>query len=219
MLKKLIILVIIGVLGVTGYFVAPKDTLTHNTNYANTKLIRFHVIANSDSPQDQLLKLKVKEQIIKEMAEELEGATTIHESRGIITKNLENIRETAVKELKRNKVEHQVRVSLDKHQFPTRRYGDIVLAAGTYEALRVEIGEGKGQNWWCVMFPPLCFIDVKSGLIDEDTKSQLKEVLTEEEYELVMSDVGENQLPLQLRSKIWDWLKASKNQIFEWAKL
>ncbi|SCZ00052.1 stage II sporulation protein R [Alkaliphilus peptidifermentans] len=220
MKKKKIILLITSIFILGSILSIGKvEPVYQEASYANKSLIRFHVLANSDSSEDQLLKLKVKNQIITQMAKDLEGVATIEESREIIANNLLKIQEIAREELKRNEKDFPVKVSLGQQVFPTRKYGDIVLAAGSYEALKVEIGEGKGQNWWCVMFPPLCFIDVKNSLIDEETKNQLKEVLTEEEYQMIISDIDENELPLQLRSKLWDLFKSSRNQIVKWAKL
>ncbi len=176
-------------------------------------LIRFHVLANSDSPEDQELKLKVRDKVIAAMSEELEKSKDVDETRAILEENLKRIEIVAKEEIEKNGKKYDVKASLGEHTFPTKRYGDVVFPAGIYEALRVEIGEAKGQNWWCVMFPPLCFVDVKHGLTDEATKAELKNALTEEEYYLVYSDINENELPLQLRSKVFEIFEQSKGQI------
>jgi len=175
-------------------------------------LIRFHVLANSDSPEDQELKLKVRDEVIAAMSVHLDKSKDVDETRDILGANLKNIEEVAKDEIERNGENYDVRVSLEEHTFPTKRYGNVVFPAGIYEALRIEIGEAEGQNWWCVMFPPLCFVDVKHGLTDEKTKQELKNALTEEEYYLVYSDVNENELPLQLKSKVFELFKGSKGQ-------
>lgn len=176
-------------------------------------LIRFHVLANSDSPEDQELKLKVRDKVIDAMAKDLEKSKDVNETREILAANLRKIEEVAKEEIERNGEKYDVRASLGEHQFPTKRYGNVVFPAGIYEALRIEIGKAKGQNWWCVMFPPLCFVDVKHGLTDEKTKQELKGALTEEEYYLVYSSVNEKELPLQLKSKIFELFKSSKGQL------
>ncbi len=175
-------------------------------------LIRFHVLANSDSPEDQKLKLKVRDKIIDTMSSDLETSKNVGETRSILTNNLDKIEETAREEIYKNGQDYGVRVSLGEHGFPTKRYGNVVFPAGKYEALRVEIGNAKGQNWWCVMFPPLCFVDVKHGLTDEKTKKELERSLTTEEYYLVYSSINENELPLKLKSKIFEIFKSSKKQ-------
>ncbi|MBU5676096.1 stage II sporulation protein R [Alkaliphilus sp. MSJ-5] len=176
-------------------------------------LIRFHVLANSDSPEDQELKLKVRDKVIDAMAEDLEKSKDVNETREILAANLRKIEEVAKEEIERNGEKYDVRASLGEHKFPTKRYGNVVFPAGIYEALRIEIGKAKGQNWWCVMFPPLCFVDVKHGLTDEKTKQELKSALTEEEYYLVYSSVNEKELPLQLKSKVFELFKSSKRQL------
>ena len=176
-------------------------------------LIRFHVLANSDSPEDQELKLKVRDKIIHTMAEELEKSRDINETREILRTHLHKIEEIAEEEIKSRGENYSVTASLGESIFPTKRYGNVVFPAGIYEALRIEIGEAKGQNWWCVMFPPLCFVDVKHGLTDEETQRELKNALTEEEYHLVYSDINNKELPIQLKSKISEIFQESKVQI------
>jgi len=182
-------------------------------------LIRFHVLANSDDPEDQRLKLKVRDKIIKEMAGEMETSENIVETRNIIKRNLRRIEEIAESEILSEGRDYKVSAKLTEDTFPTRRYGGIVFPAGRYEALKVEIGEGIGKNWWCVMFPPLCFVDIKNGLTDEKTQQELKKTLTEEEYKLFYTATKEQELPLQLRSKIVEVFQASKNKLANIATL
>jgi len=190
--------------------------------YANTErrgvgLIRFHVLANSDSPQDQQLKLKVRDRIIAEMKGKLSLSSSVDETREILNNHLYYMKAMAKEELEENNSSYDVQVMLGDYNFPTKKYGDVVLAAGKYEALRIVIGEGEGQNWWCVMFPPLCFIDIKKGLIDEATRRELKNVLSEEEYQLVNTIDNDKGLSLELRSKVWDLIRASREQIYKMA--
>lgn len=182
-------------------------------------LIRFHVLANSDDPEDQRLKLKVRDKIIKEMAGEMETSENIVETRNIIKRNLRRIEEIAETEILSEGRDYKVSAKLTEDIFPTRRYGGTVFPAGRYEALKVEIGEGIGKNWWCVMFPPLCFVDIKNGLTDEKTQQELKKTLTEEEYKLFYTATKEQELPLQLRSKIVEVFQASKNKLANIATL
>lgn len=175
-------------------------------------LIRFHVLANSDSLEDQKLKLKVRDKIIDTMSKDLETSGNVDETRNILKNSLDEIKKVAEEEIYKNGQDYSIKVSLGEYGFPTKRYGNVVFPAGKYEALRVEIGNAKGQNWWCVMFPPLCFVDVKHGLTDEKTKQELKKSLTDKEYYLVYSSVNENELPLQLKSKIFELFESSKKQ-------
>lgn len=150
------------------------------------KLIRFHVIANSDDKKDQELKLKVRDEILKYIAPKLKDSKSIDESRKILKENDEQIKKIASKVIKDNGYSYAVNSTLDHENFPVKTYGNITLPQGNYEAYRVIIGSGKGQNWWCVMFPPLCFIDITKGQVsNNETEKQMKRVLTDKEYEEV----------------------------------
>ena len=155
------------------------------------KLIRFHVIANSDSEEDQNLKLKVRDAIINYLQPKLLESESIEESE-LISKNI----------ILENGYDYDVKVGIDYSKFPTKQYSNVVLPAGEYKALRIIIGEGKGKNWWCVMFPPLCFVDEQKGIIDKDTDDKLREVLTEEEYELISQKTSKQVDRVQIKFKI-----------------
>lgn len=167
------------------------------------EIIRFHVIANSDSPQDQALKLKVKEALVEEMSIYLSKAEDIYEAREIISSKLANLQTLAQDLIDNYGYSYPVTVSLESCYFPIKVYGDYTFPAGTYEALRVKIGEAEGQNWWCVMFPPLCFVDETYSIIDEKTDQQLKFLLTEEEYDTLRS----KKVPVKVKFKLWDYIK------------
>ncbi len=124
------------------------------------QLIRFHVLANSDSEQDQALKRAVRDAILKEVSPQLAVSQSLDQSRQILKKvrpDMEGIGRSVVKAWGKD---YMVHTEYGHFSFPTKSYGSLVLPAGDYEALRVVIGEGQGSNWWCVLFPPLCFIDI-----------------------------------------------------------
>lgn len=149
------------------------------------KLIRFHVLANSDSDEDQALKLKVRDAIIEYLQPKLIESNRIDESEDIIKNEYEELEKIARNIIVENGYTYEVKVGIDYSNFPTKQYSSVVLPAGKYKALRIIIGEGQGKNWWCVMFPPLCFVDEENGVIDKATDDKLREVLTKEEYELI----------------------------------
>ena len=150
------------------------------------KLIRFHVIANSDSEGDQAVKLKVRDEVLRYISPRLKEAKSIDESREIIKNEDENLIKIAKKTLIENGYDYKLESTLSKEYFPVKTYGNITLPQGKYEAYRIIIGEGQGHNWWCVMFPPLCFVDVSKGQISyNETEKEMKEVLTEKEYNMV----------------------------------
>ena len=162
--KKLILILSLFIITMV-YIVYPYENI-HTSNEMDIKkeVIRFHVIANSDSPEDQELKLKVRDEILSEVGEKFGDSSSIEESRSIIEKNMKGIKHIAEEEIKRQGKDYGVRVILGKDTFPTKSYGKLTLPAGEYEALKVIIGEGRGKNWWCVMFPPLCFVDINHGV-------------------------------------------------------
>ena len=151
-------------------------------------VFRLHVIANSDSKEDQDLKYKVRDNLISYMNNICNNCNNKEEAINLVTKHKEDFKEIALNTIKDNSYSYDVNISIGNFQFPTKDYGDISLPSGYYDALRVEIGEAKGQNWWCVMFPPLCFVDITSGVVPEDSKEQLEDNLSEEEFALVSED-------------------------------
>ena len=165
------------------------------------KVIRFHVIANSDSTFDQALKLKVRDKIIEYITPLIENSKNIDESRKIISDNLYNI-EAIAKATLSTYSNYTITAKLTNSKFPTKNYEDYSFPAGEYEALKITIGEGKGQNWWCVMFPPLCFTD-SSIEFSEDSVETLKENLSEKELELISNYEKPN---VQIKFRFLEWL-------------
>ena len=151
------------------------------------KIVRFHVIANSDRKADQDLKLAVRDAVGIKMSELLKDVTDRSESEDVIRENMENMKQTAQKVIAENGYDYEVDVCLKDTDFPVKSYGMYTFPAGTYEALEIVIGEGKGHNWWCVMYPNMCFSDTMYEVISEDAKSSLKRVLSEDEYQQVLA--------------------------------
>ena len=122
-------------------------------------LIRIHVLANSNSEADQQLKLQVKDDVVRYLQPMLEQSGSIEESRQIIQNHLTQIEQTARRTLQQYNSDYNVTLQYGHFDFPIKYYGSFSLPSGSYEALRILIGEGQGRNWWCVLFPPLCFTD------------------------------------------------------------
>ena len=151
-------------------------------NYDDVKdaVIRFHVLANSDSDEDQNLKLKVRNEILNYLQPYLQDSETIEEARKIILDKKDKIREVSLNVIHENGYNYDVRTELAHENFPEKSYGSITLPQGNYEAFRVIIGNGEGHNWWCVMFPALCFIDVTKGKVEDDkSREELDKVVEE----------------------------------------
>lgn len=128
--------------------------------------IRLRILANSDGAGDQIVKRRVRDAVVEQMngwVGELENPQSLEDARRVIRDRLGEIEELVAKTLDRNGKDYAFKVELGKVPFPTKMYGGAVYPAGDYEALRVTLGEGRGKNWWCVLFPPLCFVDAGSG--------------------------------------------------------
>jgi stage II sporulation protein R len=172
-------------------------------------ILRFHVRANSDSTEDQELKMAVKEDVITLLRPLLEKCDDVKESKNIVVANLQNIYTTAVNTIVEQGYDYDVKVYVTEEEFPAKTYGDLTFPAGNYQALRIDIGEAKGQNWWCVMFPPLCFIDESTAVVSEEGKEALKRALTTEEYEALYayySGSGETAQDEEVTIKGESWL-------------
>ena len=149
-------------------------------------VIRFHVLANSDSDEDQNLKLKVRDEILSYLRPYLEDLELREDAKRVILDKEDKIKDIALKVIKENGYNYGVRTELARENFPEKSYGNITLPQGNYEAIRVIIGDGNGHNWWCVMFPALCFIDVTKGQVEEEeSKEKLDKVIEESKEEKV----------------------------------
>ena len=148
-------------------------------------VFRFHVLANSDSEEDQELKMKVKEAVLAYMKQELGHSDSVDETKQWANENLDQLEEVAGQVIAGEGYDYAVSAQVTMCDFPDKTYGDITFPAGEYEALRVEIGEADGRNWWCVLFPNLCFMDAVHAVVPEEGKQEVKEVLEEDTYEMI----------------------------------
>lgn len=167
------------------------------------EIIRFHVVANSDSDEDQQLKYLVKDALVQSLHPYLKDAKNVDESRDIISNLLPLIQNTAAHVIEENGYKYPITASLSPFYFPMKIYGDYTFPPGYYEALQVRIGKGEGKNWWCVMFPPLCFVDETYSIVDEEGEEKLECLLSEEEFEALKN----KKLPIKIRIKIIDYIK------------
>ncbi|MFR1766306.1 MAG: stage II sporulation protein R [Lachnospira sp.] len=150
-----------------------------------SQIVRFHVRANSDSDSDQQLKLKVKDEIITYLRPMLEKSKSLEESKQILSRHTDDIKSKAESVLKKEGSTQSVSVYFENSYFPMKTYGDVTFPPGVYEAFRIDIGESTGRNWWCVLYPPLCFVDATYGVLPQDSKDTLKNILTDEEYNAI----------------------------------
>lgn len=184
-LAVLLIMVIVISLMVGYYRVNYTGNLDAVTEGIADSIIRFHVRANSDSEEDQEVKLKVKQAVVDYIEPLLADSESIDESRNILMEQSDNIKEVAINTLRSEGHDDSVHVYFENSYFPVKSYGDVTFPAGYYEAFRVDIGAAEGKNWWCVLYPPLCFVDAVYGVVPDESKQKLEGVLTEKEYQTV----------------------------------
>lgn len=187
-MKKFITVLIVSLITLfllVGYSTSVNSNLSSN-------MVRLHVIANSDSDEDQSLKLEVRDAIL---AHSRSNFTKKDEVKG----ELEKYREIAQKVIYDNGYDYAVEVEYGNFRFPTKEYNNLRLPAGNYDAVRVKIGSAKGQNWWCVMFPPLCFVD---GTTDTSyAEEKLRSSLGEESSKLI-TKADDSMMPFEIKFKI-----------------
>ena len=140
-----------------------------------------------------------RDNIINYMNEISLNAASKEEAINIAKQHTNDFYNIAKQTILDNGYTYDVKINIGNYYFPTKSYGDIDFPAGFYDALRIEIGNASGQNWWCVLFPPLCFVDISSGIVPEDSKQQLDSSLSDEEYAILSSSHTSNSLNLKFK--------------------
>jgi len=155
------------------------------TNSISNNLFRLHVIANSNSTEDQELKYLVKSEILLYINEMVADLNNVEEVIAFTQNNIDDITLVAQNAVYSNGYNYPVNAQIGNFRFPTKKYGDITLPPGFYNALKIEIGDNAGRNWWCVMFPPLCFVNVSTGTVPDSSREIMRESLSTEEYSVI----------------------------------
>ena len=196
--------ILISILFVLFFIISATSYANTITNSLSDTFFRLHIIANSDSANDQELKLKIRDEIIKYMNSLISKEENLSKQNiiNICNDNLIEFENIAKKVILDNGLNYPVKASISNSLFPTKEDGNISLPAGNYDALKIEIGNASGQNWWCSLFPPLCFIDISSGIISEEGEEYLKENLSSEELSVVTEDSKD----VKLKFKIIEFL-------------
>ncbi len=193
--KILTLLLICSAMFLLTAFVAADETV------ADDSLIRFHVIANSDTLYDQSIKLKVRDAVIEKVNHVLDSARNEKEAEQLLERHSEEILETANNILTKENCGYTATAKLGTSIFPTKTYGKITLPAGKYKAYKIILGEGKGKNWWCVLYPPLCFVD-----INDDTAVAVTEKTEDLRKEEDIFAVNGNLYQIKIKSKLLEYL-------------
>ena len=192
--KFIIILILLAIFITLSAFSYSATVLGHISD----SVFRLHIIANSDSYEDQELKYKVRDKIIEYMQSISKSTDTKEEILELASNNLDTLEKVAKQVVLENGYNYDISVETGNFSFPTKNYGDITFPTGFYDALRIKIGDAKGENWWFVMFPPLCFVDVSSGIVPEESKKDLVASLSPEEYDIISKDDGEIKFKFKL---------------------
>ena len=165
-------------------------------------ILRFHVLANSDSQADQSVKLKVRDEIGRYMKGNMGQVENLKECIKETEEKLPEITRIAEEVLKREGFSYPASARVGTVDFPDKQYGSYTFPGGSYKALQITLGEGEGHNWWCVMYPNMCFAGSVYEVVEEDAKRELKAVLTPEEYEELMAESQ-----ISVKFKYWEKLK------------
>lgn len=202
-MKRILASLILGVcfsLSICVYAASVQNNISQN-------VIRLHVKANSDSEEDQRIKLAVRDAVTKYLAPLLKNAKSVSESAYIIEENIAEIENAANGILKDYNTDYLAKASLTTKNFPTKAYKNITLPAGDYRALSVDLGRASGKNWWCVMFPPLC-LNESTLALPEDGKKYLEENLNSDSFAIINTN-DENFITVY-RFKIFDYISSFK---------
>lgn len=170
-------------------------------------IVRFHVRANSDSEEDLALKYEVRDAVLALLAEDLQKAENDSEAILYLAQNLSEIRNTARAVVEEAGYHYDVKAYITREEFPIREYGELVLPAGTYRALRIDIGEAKGENFWCMLYPMMCYTMDAGAVVDSADAEKIAQALDEESYEklFVKRDIKPGDIKVKL--KILEWLQ------------
>jgi len=171
------------------------------SNISNN-FLRLHIVANSDSTGYQLVKYQIRDSILNYISPYLKNAKNKQDAINTLNNNIDEFYKISEKILKENNLNYPIKISVGNFKFPTKDYSNFTLPEGNYDALKIELGSSSGQNWWCVMFPSLCFIDINNGIVEENSKSILEKGLSKESYAIV-SDKSKS--TIQFKFKILEF--------------
>ena len=164
----------------------------------SNKFLRLHVVANSDSTEDQILKYQIRDAVLEYMEPTLKDAKSKEEALELLNNSKENIEKIAKKIAFDNNFNYDITVSIGNFYFPTKEYSNFILPNGFYDALQIKIGKAAGQNWWCVMFPSLCITE-QSCNFTNSSEEFLQENLSNEEFKVLYNNPENQQLKIKFK--------------------
>jgi len=188
-------LLTLGIISLTIILFLGRNKITANETSVSDiqkgiaeSIVRFHVVSAGDSEYEQSLKLLVKNTVLDFLSEKLADVTSKEETLSVLYELKPEITKLAAGVLRKNNCSTSVTTNIEDTFFPVKTYGDLTLPAGEYTALKIVLGEGDGTNWWCVLYPRLCFVDATYGVVPDESKATLKTILAEDEYNLIFGE-------------------------------
>ncbi len=209
MKRARMIVVITTFLMILNIVVSERAFLFENNNYEPENLLRLHVIANSNSLEDQALKRKIRNKVIEYTEQFFDNVENITEASKIMTARREDLAAIIRKEILTTGQDYKISIRIRRKYFPKRSYGSITLGAGSYQAVEVILGKGQGENWWCVLFPPLCFVDSIDS-IDKETEEKMVAQIHQE---------VDKEIKIKFKFKLLEYLKGKPEFIEKSLKL
>ena len=184
--KTFIALIAVAIGLICTYFLSPEaQAQDEMQREIAEKIVRLHVRANSDSEEDQALKLLVKDKVVSYLSEAMKSSCSKTDSIAYIEAHLDDITRVAGEVIASQGYDYTVSAYITREDFPTKSYGDVTIPCGEYDAFRIDIGENAGKNWWCILYPPLCFVQGSYGIATDESKMLLQNVLDEDEFSYI----------------------------------
>lgn len=173
-------------------------------------MIRLHIVANSNSKTDQDIKYLIRDELVNHMTQAAGELKNKEEARAYLQNHIEELEIIANKVISDSGSMYTAEVSYGKCPFPSKRYNNLILPAGYYDSVKVDIGNAEGENWWCVMFPPLCFVEEAKGDMSEEYFDMLENELSEDEMSIIIAASDSDEIPVEIRFKIVELFQQSK---------
>ncbi|MGN0368272.1 MAG: stage II sporulation protein R [Wujia sp.] len=173
-------------------------------------VVRFHVRANSNATKDLALKYQVRDAILEAFAGDLQNVESSQEAIYFLTQHIDEIRNLAREVVYEAGYDYDVRAYITREDFPIREYGELVIPAGSYQALRIDIGAARGENFWCMLYPMLCYTADSAAVVSEEDGKKLSHIVSEEEYEKLFVKRDTKKDTVKIRCKLWDLLVDGK---------
>lgn len=181
-------------------FISAKSYSKTMFENISNNFLRLHIVANSDSTDDQMLKYKIRDAVIEYITPFFDGVQSKDDALNILNEHKNDIYNISYEVASSNGYYYPITVSVGNFYFPTREYDTITLPEGYYDALKIELGNSKGQNWWCVMFPSICLLESNSSDISNTSEELLKQNLDSEEYSIISNE--NNSVDLKIKFKL-----------------